>query len=101
MSDNINLVGTASPSEPLKVAYEVDPQTGNLTLTFKNKAGTNVYGSLKIESTKHRALMEALATIAKALYPNSNTELFKHRLIFNLNEMSGLVSIEPGLVSIE
>lgn len=78
----MNLVGVSS----LKTTYAFDEGTGEVTITFTNLAETTTYGTITVEISKHRALMEMLATVAKRYSLDSDDSAQGHRLVLDLND---------------
>lgn len=54
----------------IATAATEDPVTSTVTVNFTDGSTLNL-GSLRIETSKYRALIESLALTAKALYPDS------------------------------
>ena len=78
----MNLVGVTV----LKTAYAFDTETGTVTVTFSDPTGATVYGTIVVETEKHRALADALATIAKNYVPDSDSEAARFRLLMDINQ---------------
>lgn len=84
MSNSINLVGSpASQLSPIKVVYNIDPNAGTTTITLQNATGTSTYGSIVIETNRHRPLLEALVAAARNYSPNEDSTVLGHRLLLD------------------
>lgn len=64
----------------IKTAYEVDPDTNILTITFKDSADVEI-GTLVIENVKYKSLMAALQLIASDRITSVMTQV-GHRTIY-------------------
>ena len=67
-----------------KTEYVVDENSGDLTVTFKDEAGTTTLGTITIESLRFRAMIEALDHVAKAAYPDQTVGLGGSRTSFDV-----------------
>lgn len=77
----MNLVGAAS----LKTTYAFDEDAGEVLITFTDLAETTTYGTITVEISKHRALMEMLAAVAKTYSPDNASGAVGRRVILDVN----------------
>lgn len=57
----------------LQTDYAENALDSTVTVSFSDGSGL-LLGTLRIETARYRALAEVLATVAKALYPDSSSQ---------------------------
>ncbi|NDC22530.1 MAG: hypothetical protein EBZ49_00145 [Proteobacteria bacterium] len=69
----------------LVTSWEIDELDNTLTLTFKDVTEATTLGTMVVDTTKFRSLVDALNQVGQALFPTEQnlTTREKHRTSFN------------------
>lgn len=69
-----------------KTAYAFNDVLGTVTITFSDISGMTVYGAITIEAVRHRALADAIATVAKIYVPDGALDRAGFKTVMRVNQ---------------